>query len=136
MAQWIEPKTDWNAKSYFNYTDYNRIIGNIGFLKAFLDSLFYDLTNTSLGEEKSIRSQIYAEEMNAIEKALESLNLETYKFRIGETKEYISNGSTPNYEEFNRIESAILKIYEQMINHKENLTRLEIRLGNMKGIRV
>lgn len=136
MAQWIEPKTDWNAKSYFNYTDYNRIIGNIGFLKAFLDSLFYDLTNISLGVEKSVRSQIYAEEMNAIEDALEKLNLETYKFKIGETKDYISNGSTPNYEEFNRIESAILKIYEQMINHKESLTRLAFTLGNMKGIRV
>ena len=87
-------------------------------------------------EEKTATSLIYAREINTIETALETLNLETYKFDIGETKEYIANTRTLDFVELNRIESAILLLYTQMVNHKENLTRLAFTLGNQKGIRV
>ena len=133
---WIEPKTDWVSVDYFNATDYNRIIGNIAYLKAYLDTLFYGLTNISTMEEKTATSLIYAREINAIETALETLNIETYKFNIGETKEYMANTRTIDFVELNRIESAILLLYRQMVNHKENLTRLAFTLGNQKGIRV
>lgn len=133
---WIEPKTDWVSGDYFNAEDYNRIIGNITYLKAYLDSLFYGLTNISTMEEKTAKSLIYAREINAIETALETLNIETYKFDIGETKEYMANTRTLDFVELNRIESAILLLYTQMINHKENLTRLAFALGNQKGIKV
>jgi hypothetical protein len=134
---WIEPKTDWVSSDYFNATDYNRIIGNIVYLKAYLDTLFYGLTNISTMEEKTTTSLIYAREINAIETALETLNLETYKFDIGETKEYMANTRALDFAvELNRIESAILLLYTQMVNHKENLTRLAFTLGNQKGIKV
>ena len=42
---WIEPKTDWTSSDYFNAEDYNRIIGNVIYLKAFSDALFNSLTN-------------------------------------------------------------------------------------------
>ena len=134
--EWITPKTDWTSDSFFNAEDYNRIIGNITYLKAYLDTLFLGLTNISTIEEKTAKSLIYAREINAIETALEQLNLETYKFDIGETKEYMANTRTLDFVELNRIESAILLLYSQMINHKENLTRLAFTLGNRKGIRV
>jgi hypothetical protein len=133
---WIEPKTDWVSSDYFNATDYNRIIGNITYLKAYLDTLFYGLTNISTMEEKTAKSLIYAREINDIETALETINLETYKFDIGETKEYMANTRTLDFAELNRIESAILLLYTQMVNHKENLTRLAFTLGNQKGIKV
>lgn len=133
---WIEPKTDWVSGDYFNATDYNRIIVNIAYLKAYLDTLFYGLTNISTMEEKTAKSLIYAREINAIETALETLNLESYKFDIGKTKEYMANTRTIDFAELNRIESAILSLYTQMTNHKENLTRLAFTLGNQKGIRV
>lgn len=136
MAEWITPKTDWTSESYFNSEGYNRIIGNITYLKAYLDTLFFGLTNISTMEEKTAESFIYAKEINAIETALEQLNFETYKFDIGETKEYMANTRTIDFVELNRIESAILLLYTQMINHKENLTRLAFTLGNQKGIRV
>ena len=136
MADWIEPKTDWTSNDDFNTVDYNRIIGNIAYLKAYLDSLFLDLTNVSLGEEKVIESPIYAREINAIEVALETLNLETYKFDIGETKEYMANRHTLDFNELNRIESAILMLKTQTIVHKENLNRLAFTLGGQKGIKV
>ena len=133
---WIEPKTDWTSADYFNAEDYNRIIGNVSYLKAYLDDLFYNLPNISLGEEKTKYSLIFATEINAIEESLENLNLFTYRFDIGEIKEYIPNGKTPTWEEFNRIENAILRIYNTMIVHKNSLSRLAFTLGNQKGIKV
>lgn len=132
----LEAKNEWRYTDYFQHTDYNRIAGNINYLKAYLDTLFAELTNTSTIEEKTAKSLIYAREINAIETALETLNLETYKFDIGETKEYMANTRTLNFEDLNRIESAIFMLAEQMTNHKENLSRLAFRLGGQKGIRV
>ena len=136
MADWIEPKTDWTSNDYVNTVDYNRIIGNIAYLKAYLDSLFLNLTNVSLGEEKAEESLIYAREINAIEVALETLNLETYKFNIGETKEYMANRRTLDFNELNRIESAILMLNKTMVVHKESLPRLAFTLGSQKGFKV
>lgn len=133
---WIEPKTNWVATDYFNIEDYNRIIGNIAHLKALADDLFVKLTDLSMGEEKTYLSLIYAREMNNIESSLETLNLETYDFDIGETTEYKANSSTPLYTEFNRIESAILLLYNTMVSHKEALPRLAFTLGGQKGLKV
>ena len=133
---WIEPKTDWTASDAFDYVAYNRVTGNISYLKAFADVLFARLTELSIGEEKANLSLIYAREMNAIESGLETLNKETYSLVIGETKSYKPNGNVPTYEEYNRIESACLRLYNQLTVHKANLPRLAFTLGNQKGIRV
>ena len=133
---WIEPKTDWVASDFVNSEDYNRIIGNIAYLRAYLADLYSQLTEVSLGEEKTFESLIYAREINAIETALETLNLETYKFDIGETKEYMANARTLDFVELNRIESAILLLYKTMVAQKEALPRLAFRLGGQKGFKV
>ena len=136
MGVWIEPKTDWSANDCLNATDYNRIVCNMAYLKAFLDTLFNGLTDITTMEEKTYTSLIFAREINAIETALQTLNLETYRFDIGNPMEYIANGKTIDYNELNRIESAMSKLNVQMVNHKENLTRLAFILGNQKGIMV
>lgn len=133
---WIEPKTDWTSSDYINVEDYNRIIGNLAYLKAELDTLFIGIDKITTGEEKAVKARIFASEINAIETSLETLNLDTYNFDIGETKEYLPNTRTIDYVELNRIESAIFMLYEQMENHRQNLTRLAFTLGNQKGIRV
>lgn len=133
---WIEPKTDWVASDFVNSEDYNRIIGNISYLKAKLDALFLSIRKLTLSEEKAVKGLIYAREINDIEQSIETLNLDTYNFDIGETKEYLPNTRTIDFVELNRIESAIFMLYEQMENHKQNLTRLAFTLGNQKGIRV
>lgn len=132
---WIEPKTDWTENDYFNASDYNRIIGNISYLKAYLDGLFLDLTNVSLGAKKTYTSLFYAREMNDIEQTLERLNSETYGLDVGEAQTYKPNTPTPLWSEYNRLESAILLLYNTSVAHKENLTRLSYTLGNQKGIR-
>ena len=133
---WLPPKTDWTAEDFVNFIDYNRIIGNIAYLRAYLDSLFIGLTEVSFGDKKDVESLIYAREINAIEVALETLNLETYKFDIGETKEYMANRRTLDFNELNRIEGAILLLYQTMLAHKENLPKLALTLGGQKGFKV
>lgn len=134
---WIEPKTDWKSSDYFNVEDYNRIIGNLEYLKALGTSLFYGFPNiASLGAGKTYTSMIYAKEINAIENCLEKLNLGSYSFNIGNKKTYYANQSTPLYSEFNRIESAILLLYKTMTAQKEALPKLSFRLGGQKGIRL
>ena len=133
---WEKPITNWEETLFFNKEDYNRIIGNIAHLKGMAVELFQQVSKVDLGEQKDYESMIYAREINAIEKALEALNLETYQFEIGETKEYAVNGRTPLGAEFARIESAILLLYNTMTAHKAALPRLGVRLGNQKGLKV
>lgn len=135
-AIWTEPKTNWTATDAFDYTQYNRVTDNITFLKAFADTLFMHLTDLSLEREKTNLSLIYARHMNDIENGLERLNQETYGLNIGETKTYKPNGKVPTYEEYNRIESASLALYETLMVHQNNLTRLGFTLGNQKGLKV
>ena len=132
---WITPKTDWVSTDYFNIEDYNRIIGNISYLKAFAEELFKALDTLDTGEEKTYVSMIYAREMNAIESNLEIINANTYSFNIGETQTFQANKSTPLWSEFNRIESACLLLYKTMRAHKAALPRLAFTLGGQKGVR-
>ena len=136
MAEWIEPKTDWKSTDRVNTVDYNRIIGNLAYLKAYFDTFFKDLTEVSLGEEKAVESLIYAREINAIEVALETLNAETFNFNIGETKEYMANRRTLDFNELNRIERALFLLHQTMVIQRENVVRLAIKLGGQKGFKV
>lgn len=132
---WIQPKTDWVARDYFNATDYNRINGNVAHLKAYLGTLFKEMEISLSEEEKTNLSLIYAREMNAIENGLSALNDGTYGLDIGESKTYKPNGKVPNFEDYNRLESATLALYEMAQVHKANLPRLALTLGQ-KGLRV
>lgn len=132
---WIQPKTDWVASDYFNAEDYNRINGNVAHLKAYLGTLFKEMEISLSEEEKTNLSLIYAREMNAIENGLSALNGGTYGLDIGESKTYKPNGKVPNFEDYNRLESATLALYEMAQVHKANLPRLALTLGQ-KGLRV
>lgn len=134
--KWQMPKTDWTTEDYFNYWDYNRIIGNIFFLNRFMRFLFLPFSITDMGDDKSYESMIYSREFNAIEDNLQTVNQKTYKFEIGEKKKWQANKPIPTYEDFNRIESACLKLYTQAMADYEALSTLEFTLGGEKGIKV
>lgn len=133
---WIEPKTDWTPEYRGDYEDFNRISGNINYLKEMADELFHRLSEISLNDERTKLSYIYAREMNDIEDALDSLNIETYGLEIGEKQTYKANGSTPLWSEFNRIESACLLLFKMFEVHKNSLPRLTFVLGGQKGIKI
>lgn len=134
---WIEPKTNWASADYFNIEDYNRIIGNIKYLKSLADELFYGFSSIiDMGAEKVYTSMIYAREMNVIESNLDVINNSSYGFNIGNQTTYQANKSTPLWSEFNRIESACLLLYTTMVAQKNALAKLAFTLGNQKGLKV
>lgn len=132
---WIEPKTNWLETDYFNYTDYNRIKNNIDYLRELALSLYKNFPFEKFGSDKTGYHDIpYADEFNLIERDLEYIRKGTYDFFVKEMKEWKENQPTPTYQDFNRIESACLNLYNGLTSQMENKKRLGIRLGYQKGM--
>lgn len=140
--EWTPPKIDWSGNmngstytgDYFNYTDYNRIRNNLIFLIGYASSM-YNVTQFQFGEEKTETDLIFSDEFNSFENALSSINSETYNYSY-QKKEYFENGYTPNFDDLNRIEGLMLKIYKTLVAQKEAQRRLAFTLGGQKGIKV
>lgn len=134
---WQEPKTDWSANDYFNYTDYNRIKNNIAYLRDLALTLYIDFPFDDMGEDKASYSDFpYAEEINALEDNLEYMKDYTYEFFDDDSKTWYANNRTPTYEDFNRLENACLKLYTGFNRQEAMKHRLSFRLGQMSCIRV
>lgn len=129
---WLPPKTDWVSTDFFNKNDYNRIKGNICFLKDYLCKCFDYVELEDMGDDKTYTSMYYADEINIIENNLETLNNGTFQKDIGETKTYFPNGNVPDFEEYNRIESALFEIYNSLNKRIISKSRIGFRLS-MKG---
>lgn len=117
---WITPKTDWVASDKILFTDFNRITGNLAYLKT-LSGIFFNYDISPLPDSQKREDKPYASKLNAIETVLEQINLNTYALNIGDTKIYVANGHPWDYNELNRIESAILKIYQQLISQRDTV---------------
>lgn len=136
---WTGVKTNWLPTDYFNVVDYNRVVGNLEYLRGLASELFEEITFTDVPSTKTVNDKILPSEMTAIENNLYLLNTKTYqlsKYEIGEKKRYKGNGKTHNYEDMNRIEDAIIRLYNIMTAHKASLPRLAITLGGQKGFKV
>ena len=133
---WVTPKTNWAITDYFNIEDYARIVGNLKYIKDYLETMYTPVNLANMADTKTYNSFLYASEVNAIESNLAALNEGTYNYDIGETKEYVQNGHTPDFEELNRIESAILKLKETLEAQYENIPRLSFTLGLYRGLQV
>lgn len=130
---WITPKTNWLPTDYFNASDYNRIVGNILHLKSLVDEIFPDFDIGEMETTKTYASMFYANEMNAIEDNLELINLYTYELGIGDKQTYRSNNATPLFSEFNRIESATLRLYNRITAQIEDNTAPTITITSDYG---
>lgn len=135
---WITPKTNWVATDYFNPEDYNRITGNIQYIKQKAIELWGNFQTPALSPDKNYASMIYASEMNNIENAVVNINANTYDFNLGESKTYAANNNsaTLNYTDLNRIESAILRLKKTLDAQLECIPRLEFTLGTYGNFQV
>ncbi len=136
---WTGVKTDWKPTDYFNVTDYNRVVGNLEYLRVLASELFEEISFIYVPISKTVSDKILASEMTAIENNLYMLNSKTYKlgrYEIGIQKKYKGNSKTHDYDDMNRIEDAILSLYGLMTAHKASLPRLAITLGGQKGFKV
>lgn len=131
---WQTPKTDWKwvdeaTGDYFNKEDYNRIIGNIEFLRELSAEVNPDFDIIHLDEKTSYADYIYADEFNTIEENLVRICNGTYPYRADEPKTYYPNQPVPDYTDFNRIESLLLERYELLRGHIDGRKTLSFVLG-------
>ncbi len=133
--EWITPKTDWMAAEdesgnyvgdYFNTKDFNRIKNNIEFL-GMVARQFWPVFVRAMPDRK-YEEYPYADEINTLADNLEAIN----KFvgsDIGEKTVYSENEAFIGFEDLNRLESACLKLYEEMRSIYRRPAMLPFRLG-------
>ncbi len=148
VTKWKTPKVNWKPTDRFNYYDYNRIKRNLEYLHEMAVSLYKQFSIFDMGEDMDagLADGIYvsspyellfhADQFNLFEKNLETINKNVLVQDFGESQTFYPNGVFIQWDELNRIESAILKIRGILDSQKAGLRRLSFRLGDMKGVKV
>ena len=130
---WTEPKTDWVSTDRFNIQDYNRIKGNLEHLRDKAAELLPAFELQDMGEEKTdYAGFFYADEFNLIEKNLETVNRNTFLQDYGELQTFFDNGPFIKWDELNRIESAILRIYNNLQSQHDGRRMFTFMLGTRR----
>lgn len=134
---WTEPKTDWASTDRFNIWDYNRIKRNLEFLHRKATEIIKVFEILDMGDDKeSYADYFHAEEFNLFEQNLTIINQNIFSKDYGTAQVFFDNGPFIQWEELNRIESAVLSMMEILDLQAAGLRRLSFRLGNMKGVAV
>lgn len=140
-AVWQTPKTDWTGTTTssgeyvgdrFNAADFNRIKNNLDFLRELAIKLYEEFSIVSLGDDRTPKDYFYADEINQLEENLNTINANTLKRQYGVTPSYIANGLTMDFIELNRLEGAILDLYDRLSNESEGRRMFTWNFG-MKG---
>lgn len=138
---WETPKTDWYGSTdadgvytgdRFNATDFNRIKNNLSYLRGLAIKLYKEFSIVSLGADRTPKDYFYADEINQLEENLNTLNTNTLKMSYGSAPVYNDNGNTMDFNELNRLEGAILDLYDRLTNESEGRRMFTWNFG-MKG---
>ena len=140
-AVWQTPKTDWTGTTTssgeyvgdrFNAADFNRIKNNLDFLRELAIKLYDEFSIVSLGDDRTPKDYFYADEINQLEVNLNTINANTLKRQYGSAPSYIANGLTMYFIELNRLEGAMLDLYDRLTNESEGRRMFTWNFG-MKG---
>lgn len=82
--------------------------------------------------KKGTKAQPYADEINALEANLVTINTHSLKRSYGTAPTYAANGNTMDFKELNRLEGAILDLYDRLTNESEGRRTFTWNFG-MKG---
>lgn len=137
---WTTPKTDWHGEEtdgvysgdYFNASDFNRIKNNLDYLRELAVKMYDSFTIQSLGDDRSEKDYFYADEINKLEDNLKTINNNTLKRSYGMAPTYADNGNTMDFKELNRLEGAILDLYNKLTNEHDGRRMFTWNFG-MKG---
>ncbi len=140
---WETPKTDWHS-SYdssgvydgdrFNARDFNRIKNNLAYLHELAQRLYDEFSIESLGEDRTPRDYFYADEINQMEANFVSINSHTISGEYGDAPTYIENGNTMDFIELNRLEEAILDLYDKLTNQFDGRRMFTWNFGTKGGL--
>lgn len=136
---WITPKTDWESSDYFNIEDYNRIAGNLEYIRAFRWKFVKILNYIKMGRKTTHYDYLMPDEVNNFQENLHFINDRSYQLDLGDDTTYVKDGNTPTYEQWNRLETFTENIHDMLVEDNPQLGRLQMKFGNldsMKGIRV
>lgn len=140
---WETPKTDWYGSTdsdgvytgdRFNAKDFNRIKNNLDYLRDLAITLYTEFSLVSLGDDRTPKDYFYADEINQLEENLNTLNSNTLQRAYGTAPTYNENGLTMDYTELNRLESAILDLYNRLTNESEGRRMFTWNFGMKGGI--
>lgn len=138
---WQTPKTDWYGEvdtsghytgDRFNAADFNRIKNNLDHLRNMAIKLYQEFSIVSLGADRTPSDYFYADEINQLEENLNTINSKTMKRSYGQAPVYVENGNTMDFTELNRLESAILDLYDRLSNQYDGRRTFTWNFG-MKG---
>lgn len=125
MSNWQTPKTDWYGErdkqgvytgDRFNAKDFNRIHQNIQYLKEFAEKLYSDVPSIPTIRTVQVGDFVYADEINQIEDNFKRIAKFTFNRNYGSCPVYHDNDSFIDFRELNRLESAILDMYDRLTN--------------------
>lgn len=125
---WQTPKTDWHGATdsegnytgdRFNAVDFNRIKNNLSYLRDLASRLYDEFSIVSLGEDRTPKDYFYADEINQLEENLKTVNNSSLKRDYGNPPTYVDNGNVMDFRELNRLEGAILDLYDSLTNEFE-----------------
>ena len=139
---WQTPKTDWYGEviegvyvgDRFNAVDYNRIKNNLIYLRDLAITVYESFNIETVSNDKTTADFFYADEINAMERNLDTINNNTLKRNYGTRVTFSANGNTPVYTELNRLESAILDLYDRLSNQSEGRRTLTFNFGMKVGL--
>lgn len=134
---WTTPKTDWYGAvvngvytgDRFNAVDFNRIKNNLVYLRDLAVKVYEEFSITAVGADKTTADYFYAEEINKMELNLATINANTFKMSYGTAPTYSDNGRTMDYLELNRLERAILDLYDKLTNQYEGRRKFKWNFG-------
>lgn len=138
---WLEPKTDWYGRvndsgeyegDRFNKDDYNRIKNNLIYLRDIAIEVWEEFDIKYVSEDKNYSDYFYADEINRLEDNLETISSKTIQKDYGQAPIYSDNSPTMDFNELNRLESAILDLYDRINNAYEGRRMFTWNFG-MKG---
>lgn len=135
-SKWHTSKTNWMPTDRFNFVDYNRIKNNLEYLHEEAVELWKPFEIDDMGED--IFDYVTAWKVkyfNAWENNLETINNIILTQDYGFSQMFFENGVFIQWDELNRIESAILSMKDILDRQKLGLRRLSVRLGNFKGVK-
>lgn len=92
---WNAPKTDWKPGDVVLYTDFNRIEGNIDFLKVNFQTQI-DTANTNISNLQTQTSNLQTQ-INNVSNNLNSLTVSAQTQFTNISKEYLSRKLTPGF---------------------------------------
>ena len=125
----------YNSASKFNWGDYMSFRQGIRELHTMANDLYLGFPIKTMRQIKTYEDYFYAEDFNRIEENLETINKHVFTQDIGKTKTFYDNGQFIKYDELNRLIDGMYTLTDMLKNQMKNRRKLEIRLGNMKGVK-